>query len=124
MIQSKIDERRSAIRAKRILSIYHRPTKKSSASTWHLSTTEDMSLLGLAFTTEQSYTTGEILELRVVMSGVLDIFNGYGTVVRSEKKGGDYYKAAIKFSDLKAKRSAKTYLSGKRPAKKTAAKRK
>lgn len=125
MIQSKFDDRRAAIRAKRILTIYHRRAAGGGSSSWHLSTTEDMSTLGLAFTTEEGYTAGDILELRVVMSGVLDIFNGYARVVRSEKKWEDCYKVAVKFSDLKAvksKRSAKTYISGsaKRPARKTA----
>ena len=118
MIKTTFEERRQAVRAKRILSIKYRLHKskyKINNRTWHLSTTEDMSAVGLAFTTEEAYQPDDVLELHVVMSGVLDIFNGYGTVVRCEKKEfGVFYKVAVKFSDLKEKRRIKIATTTKR----------
>lgn len=113
MVKTAILERRNFVRAKRVLSIEFRLIKSNRRSLdteWHLSTTEDMSLGGLAFYTENEYRMGDILEVRVVMSGVLDIFNGLGKVVRVEKKRtGSYYLMAIKFMGNKVRRSAKSF---------------
>ena len=109
MINSKFEERRQAVRAKRILSVryrLHRSQSKAKDSAWYFSTTEDMSSLGLTFTTNRTYRAGDILELNVILAGVLDIFRGYGRVVRCEKKAkGDYFKIAVEYSQLKARRS-------------------
>ena len=99
--QSSVEERRQAIRAKRILSIQFRLAKskfKDSDKSWHLSTTYDMSVLGLSFLSEVPFYVDDMLELHVVMSGVLDIFKGYGKVVRVERKeSAAYYLIAVKF---------------------------
>ncbi len=55
---------------------------------------------------------GDIVELQVVMSGVLDIFNGFGKVIRATRNKGGYYQVGVKYVDLKSRRrSAKTVLS-------------
>lgn len=78
---------------------------------WQLSTTENMSLSGLLFISAIQYHMGDVVELQVVMSGVLDIFNGYGKVMRSTKNKGGYYNIGVKYVDLKIKkRPAKTLL--------------
>jgi c-di-GMP-binding flagellar brake protein YcgR len=104
--QSSVEERRQAIRAKRILSIQFRLAKskfKESDKSWHLSTTYDMSVLGLSFLSEVSFGVEDTLELHVVMSGVLDIFKGYGKVVRVERKeSAAFYLVAVKFIENKA----------------------
>ncbi len=112
----KIDwaERRSFVRAKRVLSIEYQLIKSARRKVepeWHLSTTQDMSLGGLAFFTDVEFRPGDVLEVRVVMSGVLDIFKGPCEVVRvSRKKTGSYFLTAVRFMNTKAKsRSAKTY---------------
>jgi hypothetical protein len=103
MVQQVVQERRSYIRAKRILSIQYRLAKgrrKSAEKSWGLSTTQDLSLEGLSFYTDREYCKDDILNVHVVMSGVLDVFRGYGRVVRVErKKTGVCFLAAVKFVD-------------------------
>ncbi len=110
------DERRDSIRAKRIITVRHRLVKhnsrKATSSMWQMSTTQDMSLSGLLFISAIPYHAGDIIELQVVMSGVLDIFNGFGKVVRLSRNKGGYFLTAVKYVDLKPKRrSAKSLLS-------------
>jgi len=111
------DERRDSIRAKRIITVRHRLIKRKSRkvnSIWQLATTENMSLSGLLFVSALSYQVDDVIELQVVMSGVLDIFNGYGKVVRVNKNKSGYYQVAVKYVDLKSKRRpAKTLISSR-----------
>ncbi|MDP8211809.1 MAG: PilZ domain-containing protein [Candidatus Zapsychrus exili] len=112
MVKQANKEKRQWIRAKRILSIQHRlskPRAKGSAvMPWRLSTTQDMSIGGLAFYSDFEYRANEIVDVHVVMSGILDIFKGSCKVIRVEKKKtGAYYLVAVKFIDKK--RKAKTY---------------
>lgn len=108
------DERRDSVRAKRIITVRHRLVEhngKKIDSLWQLSTTENMSLSGLLFVSALTYHADDIIELQVVMSGVLDIFNGYGKVVRSSRNKGGYYHVAVKYVNLKPKkRPAKSLL--------------
>lgn len=114
MVKLDWSERRSFVRAKRILSIEYQLIKSARRKinpAWHLSTTQDMSLGGLTFFTDVEFRPGDILEVRVVMSGVLDIFKGPCKVIRADrKKSGAYYLTAVQFinSHLKS-RSAKSY---------------
>lgn len=105
MVKQSVEERRQAIRAKRILSIQYRLSKskvKDSDKSWHLSTTYDMSVLGLSFLSEVPFYVNDLLELHVVMSGVLDIFKGVGKVVRVERKeNAAFYMIAVKFTENK-----------------------
>ena len=106
MVKQSVEERRHAIRAKRILSIQYRLAKskaKDGDKSWHLSTTYDMSVLGLSFLSEVPYYVNDLLELHVVMSGVLDIFKGVGKVVRVDRKeSAAFYLIAVKFIENKA----------------------
>jgi hypothetical protein len=105
MVKQTGRERRQAIRAKRILSIQYRLIKSKGKlkifnTPWYLSTTHDMSILGISFLSEVPFQMRDILELHVVMSGVLDIFKGEGEVVRVEQKiPGAFYLIAVKFID-------------------------
>ncbi|HPB69072.1 MAG TPA: PilZ domain-containing protein [Candidatus Omnitrophota bacterium] len=105
MVKQPIGEMRQALRAKRILSIQFRIVKtriRKADKRWHLSTTHDMSFLGLAFFSDIPLHVDDIIEMNVVMSGILDIFKGYGQVVRVEKKAaGVFFLIAIKFVDYK-----------------------
>ncbi len=109
------EERRDSIRAKRIITVRHRLIKHKNRkvnSMWQLSTTENMSLSGALFVSAIPYHPDDIVEMQVVMSGVLDIFNGFGKVIRSSRNKGGYYHVAVKYIDLKAKnRSAKSLIS-------------
>ncbi len=96
------DERRQSSRAKRILSIQYRLAKGQSSKDrdvrWHLSTTHDMSAMGLSFLSDVPYQIDDVLELQVVMSGILDIFKGHARVMRIEKKEtGVYFLIGLEF---------------------------
>ncbi len=89
MVKPMIKERRSYSRTKRILSIEYRLYKSRSRHTdreWHLSTTEDISFESLSFYSDYEYQLGDILDVRVVMSGLLEVFKGHGEVARVEQK--------------------------------------
>ncbi len=109
MIQKKIksEDRRVWLRAKRVLSVQVRLVKsqrKNFDRSWHLTTTYDMSLGGIAFYSDREYRAGETLEVHVLMSGLLDIFKGLVQVVRVErKKGAAHYLVAVKLRNPKVK---------------------
>lgn len=112
--QIEIDERRDTIRARHLLSIYYKlykSSQKKADRSWYLSTTEDMSAGGLSFYSEHEYKTGDILEIHVVMSGVVEIFRGYAKIIRvKSKKTGAYFFTAVELSkNVPLSRSAKTY---------------
>jgi len=94
-------ERRRAARAKRIISIQfrlHQSKAKGGDKAWYISNTHDMSSSGLSFLSDVAYKIDDVLELNVVMSGMLDIFQGFGKVVRVEKKAkGGFFLVALKF---------------------------
>ena len=99
------EEKRYWVRAKRVLSIQFRlvrTRRKDVDMSWQLSTTQDMSLGGVAFYTEKEYKTGEILEIHIIMSGLLDIFKGHGRLVRIEKKkSAAHYLVGVQFVEKK-----------------------
>ena len=119
MVKQVIEERRHGIRAKRVLSIQYRllkPKSNHKDKEWYISTTQDMSISGLSFLSEHSFIPGDVIELKVVMSGILDIYNGLAKVVRTErKKTAAYYLVGVKFLGMKAKpRRAKSYTSSRK----------
>ena len=68
-----------------------------------------MSAEGLAFLSQQELRKGQIVELIVRMSGLLDLFNGLARVVRADQKAESSYLVAVSLKPIKKKRSAKTY---------------
>jgi len=114
---TSFEERRDSVRAKRIITVRHRLVKRNNRkvnSIWQLAATENMSLSGLLFVSALAYQPGDIIELQIVMSGVLDIFNGYGKVIRTSRNKGGYYQIGVKYVDLKSKRRpAKTVLASR-----------
>lgn len=109
-------ERRQYIRAKRVLSVEFKLSKtrrKNADKGSYLSTTEDMSLGGVSFYTDQPYSVGDTLDVHVVMSGVLDIFQGPAKVVRVHRKANSsLYRVAVKFlKSAVRKRAAKSFKS-------------
>ncbi len=102
MVKSLIKERRGYPRATRILSIEYRLYKSKRRHTdpqWHLSTTEDISPESLSFYSDYEYHEGDILDVRVVMSGLLEVFKGQGEVVRVEQKRlGACFFIALRFA--------------------------
>jgi hypothetical protein len=110
--QNTFEERRDSVRAKRIITVRHRLFKHNGRkvdSMWQVATTENMSLSGLLFVSALAYHPGDTIELQVVMSGILDIFNGFGKVIRATRNRGGYYQVGVKYVDLKTKnRSAKS----------------
>ena len=129
MVKLMNDEKREYVRARRILSVRHRLIKRKNKPMhefWYLSTTEDMSVNGLLFTSAMPYQRGDVIELEIVMSGVLDIFRGHGKVVRVQKKeSGAFYSVAVHYIDIKARKTSVIGLSTrKNRVRKLAAKRK
>ena len=100
-----IEDRRSAQRAPRILNIRHRLHKrkgKTVEAPWYVSMTENMSVNGILFHSAAPYAIGHVIELEVIFSGVLNVFRGYGKVVRAQKKEpGQVYFIAVMLIDLK-----------------------
>ncbi|MBF0479780.1 MAG: PilZ domain-containing protein [Candidatus Omnitrophica bacterium] len=117
-------DRRAFNRAKRVLSIEYRLSKgigRTAEKKWHLSTTYDMSVNGVAFFSEFEYQQNDILDLKVTMSGLLEIYRGLGTVVRlSKKKSGIYYlvgvKLLVKKSETGTKLQSKSKTTKKHPS--------
>jgi len=109
------EDRRDSVRSKRIITVRHRLVRHNNRkviSMWQLAATENMSLSGLLFVSALAYHPGDVIELQVVMSGVLDIFNGYGKVIRLSRTKSGYYHIAVKYVNLKSKRRpAKTVLA-------------
>ena len=109
MIQSKIMERRRWIRARRVLSVQHRlhwSKARPPDRAWQIALTEDMSYGGLAFETDAVYGVGDILDLKVVMSGVLDIYEGRAEVVRFQQMTNEaFFLYGVKYIPERAKTS-------------------
>jgi len=114
---ANFEERRDSVRAKRIITVRHRLIKHNNRKTdsmWQLATTENMSLSGLLFVSALPYASGDVIELQLVMSGILDIFNGFGKVIRSSRNKGGNYHVAVKYVELKSRpRAAKSIVSRK-----------
>ncbi len=107
MINSNYQDRRDSVRIRRIVTVRHKLFKragKKHEDIWQLATTEDMSYSGLLFSSALPYKMDDIIELQVVMSGVLYLFNGYGKVVRVAKEKGGTFHVAVKYADLKSRR--------------------
>lgn len=101
MVKQALSERRRYVRAKRILSIQFKLAKgqrRGVDRSLGLSTTQDLGTGGLSFYTDREYCAGDILDLHIIMSGILDIYKGQAQVVRiSRKKSGACFLAAVKF---------------------------
>ncbi|MCA9403057.1 MAG: PilZ domain-containing protein [Candidatus Omnitrophica bacterium] len=114
-------ERRQYVRAKRVLSVEFKlkqTRRKAADKSTYLSTTEDMSIGGISFYSDQNYAAGDVLDIHVVMSGVLDIFHGPAKVVRCEpRKPGALYLVAVKFIKP-AKRQRRTAAPTRKTTKK------
>ena len=63
-----------------------------------------MSYSGLLFCSALPYRINDIVELQVVMSGVLYLFNGYARVVRVHEQKNGYFQVGVKYVDLKTRR--------------------
>jgi hypothetical protein len=94
-----IIERRHGERVNRVVAIRHRLIKRSglkTASAWSLSTTKNMSHSGLLFLSSIPYRKGDVLQLHVVMSGIIEVYNGQAQVVRVTEVGSTSFDIAVK----------------------------
>jgi len=107
------NERRKAIRANRVVAISHRLIKrrlKNRIASWSLSTTKNMSISGLLFMSEVPYKVGDIVEVNVVVSGMIDIIKGLARVVRVAEAGDTSFEVAVQLvGDKPKKRPAKSH---------------
>lgn len=111
-MNNALEDRRRAPRAPRILSIRHRLYKrkgKEGGFPWHISLTENMSVSGILFHSSAPYLVDDIIEVEVLLSGALNLFEGFAKVVRVEKGGGPKggYSIAVMLIDLKGKTQRK-----------------
>jgi hypothetical protein len=111
---NSVAERRKGERVNRVVAIRHRLIKRSglkAASAWSLSTTKNMSHSGLLFLSSIPYRKGDILELQVVMSGIIEIYSGQAQVTRVIEIGNTSFDVAVKNLLPKAPpRKAKSHL--------------
>ncbi len=102
MVKPLLKERRLCLRTQRILSIEYRLKKgrlKNADRSWHLSTTHEISLGGVSFYSDYEYHTGDVLEIQVAMSGVINVFRGFGKIVHVQhKQMAASYLVAVKFT--------------------------
>lgn len=113
MVKQGVEEKRRWVRAERILCIEFRLVKSKKRNldkSWGLSMTKDMSAGGIAFYTDREFFLGDILELHVTMSGILNILSGLAEVVRIErKKTGAFYLVAVKMLEKDPRRKIQSY---------------
>lgn len=114
---SSVVERRNGTRVNRVIAIRHRLVKRSgrkSPSEWSLSTTKNMSHSGLLFLSSIPYRKGDVLELQVVMSGIIDVYKGQAQVVRVIEVGDTSFDVGVRNIVPKAPpRKAKSHLRKK-----------
>ncbi len=121
MVRNNPAERRDSVRVRRIVTVRHRLHKRDGKKyddIWQLATTEDMSYSGLLFSSALPYKGNDVVELQVVMSGVLYLFNGYGRVVRVNEQKSGYFQVGVKYVDLKARRRNAKSLAPSAPKRK------
>lgn len=107
-------ERRNGERVSRVVAIRHRLIKRGgrkAPSVWSLSTTKNMSHSGLLFLSAVPYRKGDVLEIQVVMSGVIDIYRGLAEVMRVTEVGNTSFDVGVKnILPKRPPRKAKTHL--------------
>jgi hypothetical protein len=114
IVDESVIERRNGERADRVVAISHRLYKQGGhhdLSDWSLSTTKNMSHSGLLFLSDVPYRLGDMVEIHVVMSGIIDIFVGCGQVMRVIENGPKAFDIGVKYVQPKAQgRSAKKHI--------------
>ena len=93
-------DRRRHERVNRALALQFRIKKSKqkgiNTDNWHLSLTIDMSASGVAFESPFALMIGDVLELHVVVSGVVEVVKAEGKVVRIEEvQPGKLYLVAV-----------------------------
>jgi len=107
-------DRRNGVRANRVIAVKHRLIKRGGKKyepVWSLSTTKNMSVSGILFMSPFEYRQGDHIQLEVVMSGMIDVYNGLAEVVRVLPASYNSFDIAAKYIEPKPRsRSAKTHL--------------
>ena len=107
-------DRREGVRANRVVAVKHRLVKRSGKKqpgVWSLSSTKNMSVSGLLFMSPVPYKLGDMIELEVVISGVIEIYNGLAKVIRIHESSGRSFDVAAKYVEVAFKRRpAKSHL--------------
>ena len=111
--QKKIPERRDGSRVNRVVAVSHRlavARKIKPSADWSLSTTKNMSHSGLLFMSTVPYRKNAVLDLQVVMSGIIDLYNGLARVMRVQEVGDTSFAIGVKLLHSRpSARNAKTY---------------
>lgn len=104
-INNIIHERRSGERAARVVAVRHRLIKRQAKridDVWSLSNTKNMSFSGVLFMSPVEYKQGDLLDLEIVMSGIIDIYRGKAQVIRVVASGSSF-DVAVKYVDVNLK---------------------
>jgi hypothetical protein len=114
LVSKIVTERRNGERVSRVVAVRHRLIKRlgrKSPTEWSLSTTKNMSHSGFLFLSTIAYRKGDVLELQVVMSGLIDVYRGQAQVVRVTEVGSSLFDVGVRNLLPKAPpRKAKSHL--------------
>ena len=93
MVKTATRERRKFERAERVLSIEFRLVSqaKSRDHAWRVAMTSDISRGGVSFYTDARLKKGDTIEMKIVMSGMIEIYSGHAQVIRAEKRPSAVY---------------------------------
>lgn len=112
--QGTVAERRQGERVDRVVAVRHRLVRRAggkAVSGWSLSTTKNMSHSGLLFLSADPYRKDDLLELQVVMSGVIDIYDGQARVMRVIEVGSKTFDVGVRYClPVSPARKAKSHL--------------
>ena len=112
VMENPVLERRNGERVDRVVAIRHRLADAGN-SDWSLSTTRNMSHSGLLFLSSTPYRKNDVVDLQVIMSGVIDIYNGKAEVRRVAEVGSTSFDVGVRYIFPKAQsRNAKSHLRG------------
>ena len=94
MVKTETRERRKFERAERVLSIEFRLVSQAKSRrdhSWRVAMTSDISRGGVSFYTDARLKEGDRIEMKIVMSGMIEIYSGHAKVTRTEKRPSAVY---------------------------------
>jgi len=99
-------ERRQHERIKEAFTIHHRLAGKNE--TWHISAIENVGAGGLLFNSPREYSEEDVLEIKIELRGLMEIFICRAIVRRVDEAGrAGIFSMAIEFTGLEEGRAQK-----------------
>ena len=94
MNKIQVKDKRLHPRAERVLSLEFRLISDQESRrdhSWRLSMTTDVSRGGVAFYTDANLKNQDVIEMKIIMSGMIEIYSGFAKVVRVDKRESAAY---------------------------------